>query len=412
MTTKGFTLSGHARAGRGAIERVNALHQNADHHPGDGALATIILPAFNEAVALPKVLSEIYTVLGHSVEVIVVDDGSTDTTACIAEKYPCRVIRHACNRGKGAAVRTGIQNARSPHIVIMDADATYPPSAIPHLVDLLGEYEMVRCVRQVCKENMPVVNQVGNRLFNFLLSGILKLHGGDQLSGLYGLRRDSLVRMNLESDGFDLEAEISFKAQASGLKVATFPIVYQSRLGEKKLRAWRDGWRILKRIGSMVLIYNPSSIFMLPGLILMVLALSGASILKETSVISPFLGLSIPGILLVALGVFMGFQLVTFGLAAALYGAEAGYRPKPLIVKLCSARLRLGAGGIGIGLVAFGSIFMISLLNGWWISPNRSSFQTERLVIAITILIWGLQLLSAALFITIFTGRSKPNTMV
>jgi hypothetical protein len=294
----------------------------------------------------------------------------------------------------------------------MDADATYPPSAIPHLVDLLGEYEMVRCVRQVCKENMPVVNQVGNRLFNFLLSGILKLHGGDQLSGLYGLRRDSLVRMNLESDGFDLEAEISFKAQASGLKVATFPIIYQSRLGEKKLRAWRDGWRILKRIGSMVLIYNPSSIFMLPGLILMVLALSGASILKETSVISPYLGLSIPGILLVALGVFMGFQLLTFGLAAALYGAEAGYRPKPLIVKLCSARLRLGAGGIGIGLVAFGSIFMISLLNGWWISHNRSSFQTERLVIAITILIWGLQLLSAALFITIFTGRSKPNTMV
>jgi hypothetical protein len=81
------------------------------------------------------------------------------------------------------------------------------------------------------------------------------------------------------------------------------------------------------------------------------------------------------------------------------------------MVKLCSARLRLCAGGIGIGLVAFGSISMVSLLNGWWISHNRSSFQIESLVIAITILIWGLQLLSAALFITIFAGRSRPNTL-
>jgi glycosyltransferase involved in cell wall biosynthesis len=411
MTTKGFTLSGSARAGWGALERVSSLSNNAENLPLDSALATVILPAFNESLALPKVLSEISAVMGRSAEVIVVDDGSTDGTASVAEKYPCRLIQHTCNRGKGAAVRTGIQHACSSRIVIMDADATYPSAAIPHIVELLGEYEMVRCVRQICKENMPVVNQVGNRLFNFLLTGVFRLYGDDQLSGLYGLRRDTLLRMNLESEGFDLEAEISFKAQASGLKVATFPIVYQSRLGKKKLRAWRDGWRILKRIGSMILIYNPSSIFMLPGLILMLLALSGASILKETFMVSPYLGLSIPGILLIALGVFMSFQLLTFGLAAGLYGAEAGYRPKPWMVKLCSARLRLCAGGIGIGLVAFGSISMVSLLNGWWISHNISSFQIESLVIAITILIWGLQLLSAALFITIFAGRSRPNTL-
>ncbi len=388
-------------------EFTNPTPQNTNPHPSDAILATVILPAFNEALALPKVLTDIHESLDHCFEVIVVDDGSTDETAIIAENYPCRVIRHKCNQGKGAAVRTGIRHARGQLVVIMDADATYPPSVIPHLVDLLHKYDMVRCIRQVRKENMPVINQIGNRLFDFLLSAVLGLDGNDQLSGLYGLSRNSLIRMDLESDGFDLEAEINFKARIGGLKVYTFPIVYNPRLGDKKLHAWRDGCRILNRILSMLLIYKPSWIFTLPGLIIIVLAVFGATILKETPIFAPYLGLSISSFILATLGILTGFQLMTFGTAAALCGVEAGNQLKPWMQKICSAKLRIGAASFGIGLTAYGSGFILSMINDWW-NNHPGPFQDIRsLLVASTILIWGLQLLSAVLFISIFAGRLR-----
>lgn len=70
-------------------------------------LATVILPAYNEAEALPSVLTSLFGVLDEQYEIIVVDDASTDATAAIARSYPCWLLRHERNHGKGAAVRTG-----------------------------------------------------------------------------------------------------------------------------------------------------------------------------------------------------------------------------------------------------------------------------------------------------------------
>src|SRR5262245_39446090 len=90
--------------------------------------ATIILPAYNEAEALPNVLASLFALLGERHEVIVVDDGSTDHTALIASQFPCKVIRQP-NQGKGAAVRAGMRAATGQSIIIMDADNTYPAEA-------------------------------------------------------------------------------------------------------------------------------------------------------------------------------------------------------------------------------------------------------------------------------------------
>ena len=83
--------------------------------------ATVILPAYNEAAALPVVLAGLIAALGDSgdSEIIVVDDGSTDDTARVASEYSCRLLRHARNRGKGAAVRTGLRAARGNFIVVI-----------------------------------------------------------------------------------------------------------------------------------------------------------------------------------------------------------------------------------------------------------------------------------------------------
>jgi glycosyltransferase involved in cell wall biosynthesis len=206
-------------------------------------LVSIILPAYNEAVALPVVLDELCKTTDSRYEIIVVDDGSTDCTAEVAKQYPCRVIHHTTNLGKGAAMKTGVRFAKGQFVVFMDADGTYPVLAIPCLVKLLETNDLVRCVRKNGRDKIPRINQIGNRLFDILLAAILRLPGDDQLSGLYGMRREQLLSMNIDSDGFDIESEINFKSQARRLSVATFPIDYASSAGREKLRPFRDGWR-------------------------------------------------------------------------------------------------------------------------------------------------------------------------
>lgn len=370
-------------------------------------LTTIILPAYNEAIALPKVLDEIFLIVDDRYEIIVVDDGSTDNTAMIAASYPCRLIQHKVNCGKGAAVRTGLRYAHGQYIIIMDADATYPSTAIPKIVKSLETYDMVRCTRQSDNDSMPKINQIGNRLFNWLFAKVIGLDGTDHLSGLYGIQRRIFEQMDVESDGFDLETEISFKANSRRFKIATFPVPYQSRLGEKKLRPFRDGTYILNRMLLMVLVYNPTMIFVVPGLVIFVLAVIGAVVLSENPLITPYFGLDVHSFILATLGILGGFQLVVFGIAASLYSVEVGYKPSRWLSIISSAPVRLGVSTVGLVLIIYEFLHILILAGDWYAQGAGAFNNTRELVSAAAILVGGMQLLSAALFISIFAGRLK-----
>ena len=209
----------------------------------DGVRTTVVLPAFNEGAALPHVLDELGEYLDESYEVLVVDDGSTDDTADVINRYPVRFVQHSSNRGKGVAIRSGIAEAQGENVVIMDADATYPVPAIKDMVDLLDENDLVRGIRESETDSMPAVNRFGNWLFNKLLAISHGLEGSDQLTGLYAIRRSEAIRLGTEARGFDIETEIGIKAKARGLREATIPISYLPRVGEKKLSPWKDGLR-------------------------------------------------------------------------------------------------------------------------------------------------------------------------
>lgn len=377
--------------------------------PAGSPQATLILPAYNEASALPTVLDDVSATLqampAGAFEVLVVDDGSSDDTAAVAERYPCRLIRHDVNRGKGAAIRTGLGQARGGLIVIMDADATYPASAIPRIVDLLREYDLVRCNRQRDTANMPWLNRLGNRLFDWLLAFAHGLDGSDHLSGLYGLRREALLKMQLESEGFDIEAEIGIKARVRGLRATSFPIQYHSRLGEKKLNPWRDGVLILGRILAMFLLYNPLATFVVPGVVVMAGASILALVLSRGPIITPLFGLSIHTFIVFALGALAAFQLVVFGMAAALYGVEAGYQPARWLLRLSQRPVRIGGALAGLALALAAGLYLLSLTAAWLASGAGLFFETQNVVLGATGLVLGLQLLSASLFLSIFAGR-------
>ncbi|MGB5657216.1 MAG: glycosyltransferase family 2 protein, partial [Acidimicrobiia bacterium] len=125
---------------------------------------TIVLPAFNEEEALPVVVDDIRSVLGPDADILVVDDGSTDGTADAARQLGCAVEVHSVNRGKGAAIRTGVAAASGEIVIVMDADATYPAATIPAMVDLLGDNDFVRAERNIDSSNTPAINRLGNVL--------------------------------------------------------------------------------------------------------------------------------------------------------------------------------------------------------------------------------------------------------
>ena len=363
----------------------------------DGVRTTVVLPAYNEGAALPHVLDELGEYLARSYEVIVVDDGSTDDTADVAERYPVRLVQHASNRGKGVAIRTGITEAQGQNVVIMDADATYPVPAIKEMVELLDDHDLVRGVRESEPESMPFVNRMGNWLFNKLLAISHGLEGTDHLSGLYAMRRSEAVRLGTEARGFDIETEIGIKAKARGLREAEIPISYLPRVGEKKLSPWKDGLRILGRVIVLLLIYNPTLTFIVPGLILMAITISGAVLLSSGPVHTSYLGLNIHSFIVAALGV------VIFGVAAALYGVEAGKGPPRWLRWVISVRFRLGVGLVGLVLM-LGSLAKLIQLTIQW-AGNNVFTDTRALVLTTSFLVLGLQVISAVLFISIFSGR-------
>jgi glycosyltransferase involved in cell wall biosynthesis len=157
---------------------------------------TVILPCYNEAERLPETLQALLAYLSGipgQVEVLVVDDGSTDATVMAADAVAAvdrrvRVLSHQPNRGKGFAVRTGMLAAEGELIVFTDADGSYGPSDIDRIVRALGEAPVAIGAR-TCGTSRQVARRTASRVFNLAIRSSLGLPFGDTQSGLKGFRR-------------------------------------------------------------------------------------------------------------------------------------------------------------------------------------------------------------------------------
>jgi glycosyltransferase involved in cell wall biosynthesis len=367
---------------------------------------SIIVPAYNEEAALPLVLSSLIAVIDESYEVIVVDDGSTDQSVSVSVKFPCRVVRHPHNMGKGAALQTGLQQARGKYAIFIDADNTYPVELIPALVECLDGHDLVRGVRQSGRKNIPLLNRMGNLMFDRVIRALHAVEGGDLLSGMYGGRRESLMELSLESRGFDIEAEINVKAHARGMTCATVPITYLERVGDKKLRAFRDGLRILYRLLQLTISYNPLLVFILPGILLFGVGMLGVGY-----------GLTPPDLFgdpamaaqsSFTLGIIgtIGAQLIIFGLAVYSAGMAYGLRGRAnqtldWIANTFRTRVSrvFGIGMMTTGVVAF---FGQVLVN--WMGGEASSLNSTTMVLSSLLMLIGMQVLSATAFLSALNG--------
>lgn len=367
---------------------------------------SVVLPAFNEEQALPTVVGNIRRSVPDA-EIIVVDDGSQDATAQIAHDLDCALVRHDHNRGKGTAIRSGLARSHGDKIIVMDADATYPASAIPRMVELLEDHDFVRADRQIDDSNTPYVNRVGNRALGATLRTLHGLGPGDHLSGLYGFRAGALEDLATEATGFDIEVEIGIKVKERGLSVAVLSIEYLPRIGDKKLSPLNDGARILGRILRLMLIYRPLLLFGLPGLILATTSFVAAIALSGGPIITGYLGLSIHTFIVSALGILAGFQLMVFGIAGAVYRQHVGFRASPVLDAVTSPTARTVAAIIGGLLTIFCGVWLAVTIIGWIVAGGPVFTATRSLVFTATGAVFGLQLLSASLFVTLLSDRTR-----
>ena len=228
---------------------------------------TVVIPAHNEEEGIAVVLRELLAVIDDSYEVLVLDDGSNDSTYEAASSFPCRVVSHEMRRGKGEAMKTAIRVARGRNVVFVDADGSYPVKIIPEIGRALEEYDVVVASRVAGNQNVPAFNRIGNWVFRHSIRYLYGFRPYDPLTGLYGLRKVHLLRMNLRSKGFGIEAEIAIKGARMGLRMLDVPIEYRPRIGQAKLHGLKDGFRIFLTIICRFPRYRPWLFVSLVGLL-------------------------------------------------------------------------------------------------------------------------------------------------
>lgn len=217
-------------------------------------LVTIVLPAKNEAGGIARTLRSLphatLQAAGFATEVIVLDGQSRDATERIARECGALVVRDR-GHGKGSALREARASFRGDYVVMLDADGTYAPDAIPRLIALLatGEADVVMGDRRILPGSMTRVHRLGNALLSAGASVLYGKRVPDLCTGLWGFRTEALRLLPLRSEGFELEAELFALSARLGLRIRHTPVDYLPREGTSKLAtsdALGIGWSLVR----------------------------------------------------------------------------------------------------------------------------------------------------------------------
>jgi glycosyltransferase involved in cell wall biosynthesis len=223
------------------------------------AQTTVVIPAFNEQEAIADVVGRVRG-RGAWREVLVVDDGSTDLTAERAAGAGARVVRHPYNKGNGAAVKTGIREAKGDVVLLMDADGQHDPEDMARLVAGVGVHDMVIGAR-AARDQSPT-RALGNAIFRALASWLTGRPIPDLTSGFRAARRDLLVEiLHLLPNGFSYPTTSCLALMKAGYNVTFVPVAARPRVGTSKIRVVRDGVRFVLIILKIVTLYSPLKVF-------------------------------------------------------------------------------------------------------------------------------------------------------
>jgi len=368
---------------------------------------SVVIPCLDEAETIAECVTTARAVLAESGirgEVIVVDNGSTDGSGDLAGAAGALVVDEP-RRGYGSAYLAGLAAARGDYIVMIDADLTYDFREIPRFVEKLdGGAQMVVGNRMggLQPGSMSWISRIGNPLLSGFLNVLHRTNIHDAHCGMRALRRDILPVLNMRTEGMEFASEMVIRATRERLDVVEIPIELHPRVGDSKLSPFRDGWRHLR----LILVYNPTFLFLLPGAILLVL---GSLISLFVFAQVPLVGrnLYLHSLILGCLLVILGVQAIGFGLCARAYGAYFITEQDEVFQRI-RARFRLEHGLVLAALVGVAGLSLFGVVAGRWASRGFGSLaETSLALLGATLIVVSAQILFTSFFLSILGLRRR-----
>ncbi len=369
---------------------------------------TLVIPTMNEEEGIGECIykaKEAFDELGMDGEIII-SDSSTDRTPEIAREKGAQVVEPE-KPGYGYAYRYAFERAKGDLVAMGDGDTTYDFSKLPELIEKMRaeNADMVMGSRldgDIKPGSMPKLHKyIGNPLLTKFLNKFYGAGVSDAHSGIRVIKKDSLEKLDLKTDGMEFASEMIMEAGARDLKIVETPITYHERKGEATLHSFRDGWRHVKfmlKNAPGYLFFWPGLIMMLSGLLVGGVSLSGVEILG-----------TVPGNNSLILGLILaltGYQAVNYSIITDLISdtvKKSNERLKNEFTSRFSLEKGLSAGGL---LLIFGAAYSAKLVFTWYQSGYSAVPSSREGLISLAALISGAQIIFSSFFISILSDNT------
>ena len=382
---------------------------------------TVVMPCLNEAETVATCVRKAVAFIsgsGIDGEVVVADNGSTDGSRELAAEAGARVVPIA-EKGYGNALMGGILAARGEYVIMGDADDSYDfTNLMPFVEELRQGADLVmgnRFKGGIEPGAMPRLHRyLGTPVLSFI--GRLFFHSniGDFNCGLRGFRRDAAIKLGLQATGMEFASEMIVKSALAHQRITEVPTTLGKggRSRAPHLNTWRDGWRHLR----FLLLFSPTWLFLLPGLLLLVIGLGfGAAVATGPLRIG---GVSFDVDTLVACGaaVDIGFQAILFWLFTQVYAGAEGFLPAEPRVQTLLGKLSLEKGlltGAAVGLAGLvGLVFSLTYWQGHSFGHLNYEHALRLMVPSVTALVLSCQIILGTFFLSILGIKQNKPTPV
>ena len=352
-------------------------------------LVSAIIPCLNEertlGICIQKAL-DAFARRGIKGEVVVGDNGSTDRSVEIAEGLGARVV-HQPIKGYGAAISAAAGAAQGKYLIMADADDSYDWSKLDDFIDALeGGAELVmgnRFAGGIEAGAMPPLHRyLGNPVLSALARWLHRSPIRDFHCGMRGFTREAFDRMGARSPGMEFASEMVINAHRAGLDIREVPIkLYPDKRDRPPhLRSFRDGWRHLR----LIIAHAPDTVYLLPGLVLLIAGVFGLAALSRGPVTIGGQYFGIHFVALSAMATLIGLSAILLGMLAkvaiAIYHPNQRGRVVPWLKRGRPLEWLLGIGGL-LTVAGFGADALLAFR---WLFVGGPMEQSVHLVFAIT----------------------------
>lgn len=372
---------------------------------------SVVMPCLNEEDALRvciKKINDVFEKEGVEGEVIVSDNGSTDKSRDIAQSAGAHLVIEP-RKGYGAAYLRGLREARGKYIVIADSDNTYDFYEIPSfLKKLKAGYDFVigsRFKGRIKKGAMPWLHHyIGNPILSQMCRLFFHTRLSDIHCGMRAFTQDAYRKMRLRSLGMEFATEMVVAALQNNLKICEIPIDYRPRKGESKLLPFTDAWRHIR----FMLLYSPAWLYFIPGLLGFILGIALLLVLLKGPVLFLRHYWDLHLMIFASVISVLSYQILNLGICAHAYAIGKGLLKYDNFTRSFQRKFSLEKGLIfGALLFLLGFVMNLLIFIEWFSKSFGPLYRIRESILAMTLLIIGLQTIFASFFIGLLFLRRE-----